>query len=241
MRGWRLPRRTGRPLDRRGEAPLLRDGWPPPMDSRLDPTPGVTQSPEAKLKLSGCSDALFPEISVHYLFPKPDGTAWRSKENLADGLRNRVVHKFPWWSPNLPRYWSINACLIGTGSTPTGSPSGPSTQASTGSRFTTRRGRGRWRRPTGIGGCSGRFRSIVWKFVSMRPPWSRLETREQPVDARTPEIQADQVVDRLDASGVHDTLRPASGSTNPVRQARVPIGSRLRRARPGRRWPRRRW
>jgi hypothetical protein len=190
-----------------GHPPWTRDSTRPRV---------LRRDPEAELKLSGCSDALFPEISVHYLFPKPDGTAWRSKENLADGLRNRVVHKFPRWSPNLPRYWGINACLIGTGSTPTGSPSGPSTQASTGSRFTTRRGRGRWRRPTGIDGCSGRFRSIVWKFVSMRSPWSRLETREQPIDARTPEIQADQV-------------------------ARVPIGSRPRRARPGRRWPRRRW
>lgn len=40
------------------------------------------------------------------LFPKPDGTAWRRKENLANWLRKRVIDKFPWWSPNLARYWA---------------------------------------------------------------------------------------------------------------------------------------
>jgi hypothetical protein len=53
--------------------------------------------------------------STDHLFPKPDGTAWRRKENLANWLRTRVVDKFPWWSPNLARYWGINARLIDSG------------------------------------------------------------------------------------------------------------------------------
>lgn len=49
------------------------------------------------------------------LFPRMDGTAWACKENLSSWLRNRVLDEFPWWSPNLARYWGINARLIDTG------------------------------------------------------------------------------------------------------------------------------